>query len=200
MRVVGKVSNPNKAERRSCHSTPRANGSGEIVFVVVALKDACGPQADRPRSLLTPLNWNPASNSEAERGVWTWKEYLFSLIAGATLRIHLRLPFDLVLLVTSSETAITVETLCIQFASASQIPCIENPHTDDRKCNDGVVTTSGLECPDVRSNVVHRAHLPTVSFTKSSTLSMLSSLGRWTNLCWSTLKRKKSSQTSGPDD
>ena len=31
--------------------------------MVVALEDVCDPQADRPRSLLTPLNWNPASDS-----------------------------------------------------------------------------------------------------------------------------------------
>ena len=70
MRVVGKVSNANRAEWQSCHDTPpRANKSKEIVFVVVALKDVCDPLADRPISLLTPLDWNSASNSEAGRGV-----------------------------------------------------------------------------------------------------------------------------------
>ena len=104
VRVVRKVSDPNRAERQFCHDMPRANRSRGIVFAGVALKDVCDPSVDRPRSLLTPLNWNPTSNSEAGRGVRTRKECIFPRIAGATLYIHLRLPFYLVFLVTSSET------------------------------------------------------------------------------------------------
>ena len=76
--VVRKVSNPNRAERQFCHHTPHANRPiwlREIVFTIVG----CVRSADRPGSLLTPLDWSSTSSSE---GVQTLKTcFIYSPLA-----------------------------------------------------------------------------------------------------------------------
>ena len=79
-----------------------------------------------------PLDWNPASNSEAGRGVRTRKECLFSLIAGATLCIHSGLPSDLVLGTFSQHPYPPRSPLPSNHAKTLQVvvPAEEQTHAD----------------------------------------------------------------------